>query len=616
MVNPVATASTTAAAQGTQPESEPQASVSTASSEEVRRAVSTSSTCDRKSPTTLDQERQQLVDQVYGSINAPMMQKLTSNQRGATWFAERVVDQAAYNAKNHFKELSQVEPHELALAKRQVLRQLDSKTINLIEGPKVNNGGLQSAQSYVAAQAILDSVTHYSAHQTLQNFRSQGGDDDNFVRIVGPALSREGKFAWTLSERKRDAEILQHELVHKLLMSEQIPQDCRYQVTDIRDPLAIGPEFEQMRQIRKQAWNDHKAREATEAQQKQQKTMSDYITGARSESERAQVVRNYTAAVNDPDISPEYRETLNKVLAALPQDELPPTSTHIDSTQKTYRAAEIKRAQQFAPPEVVQAMQAKSPHAFEQSRPATREELDTMRGLLGSVSRDVSAALARSEKLARRIGETSSSLQKTDTAQVREYRSVCSELEKTIAQGQQLCSNLEKLQPGDPNYSQLLTQFKELQANIQHQGGLNDRRGELGREMLVMERRYRLGNEPAKKLEVLANLSPAEKEKYILTLEGTLTRQLKNSGDISHTLKAIQAIDSDPKRLASYLYRLESGGNHEAVEAFATALKDQYPLKNELARLLAESTSRLSDSQKKKVEAIQNALNSVPSLAA
>jgi hypothetical protein len=126
-------------------------------------------------------------------------------------------------------------------------------------------------------------------------------------------------------------------------------------------------------------------------------------------------------------------------------------------------------------------------------------------------------------------------------------------------------------------------------------------------DVMAIERRYRLGTEEAKNLAALERLAPEEKRKALVALEGTMSAQLKPGADISHTLKAIEKLDGDPRRIASYLYRLERDGQHEMVEQFARSLPEG-SLKDSLAGLLTQSQATLSDAQKKTVASIQKAL--------
>jgi hypothetical protein len=261
-------------------------------------------------------------------------------------------------------------------------------------------------------------------------------------------------------------------------------------------------------------------------------------------------------------------------------------------------------------------MKAKDPVGYEQSRPATPKEIVQLRQKLQETLVSVERGLQRSSTLSDKMKGvhtfTSTSpdgqrLGQDDSAKLTEYQRSCRALQSSLDEINKVCSALEKAHVSDPNYQQLLTQFKNAQRDILEQGGLNDHRAKLGNELVAIERRYRLGTEDAKNLAALARLSPEEKRKTLVTLEGTLSAQLKAGEDISHTLKAIEKLDSDPRRIASYLYRLERDGQHEMVEQFARSLP-KGNLKDSLAELLVQSQKTLSDAQKKTVASIQDAL--------
>lgn len=586
---------------------------------DVRQHVGSSSTSDRAPAIPLDPERERLVEKVVDSLGAKVYQDLAKYHpgRSARWFAERAVDQAEVNARNSFKELSQVTDAELARATRTTLSKIKSKIISPREGPKANNGRLLTEQDYEKAGAILESVTDYSAHQTLKNYLRQVGDE-RFVQDVKPALTRGGAFAWSGTEWRRHGEQLQHELVHKLLMDGTIPQECRYKAKDAQDPHAIGIEHQERKEHSARRYAQAVEADRIRQEEKQQQILDGYITGARSERERAQIVRSWRTVAESPLTDEAHRNRLNSALekAKANDPRVEPVSKYIDSTKNKYSPADIDYARRFAPEAVLVAMRERDPKAFEQSRPATNQEILQLREKLKETGESISRGLDRSEDLLQKIesinGRTISSevsqLIAQDRSKLARYTQSCQEIKASLTKLNTLCDQLEGRSITDPEYQRLLTEFKAAQREILRSGGANDQRAQLGRELVMIETRYRLGNEQVTKPDVLTRLSSQEKSKALLTLEGTLSTQLAQGEDISHTLKAFQALDGDPKRLASYLYRLERDGRSELVEKFAAAVSSNTVLKGSLERVLADSTAKLSDTQKEHVKKIQDAL--------
>jgi hypothetical protein len=603
------------------PELQPVAQAPSDIRTQVSKLQADASVSDRKASEEVSADRQALVDKVLQRFGSKVFSELATHHpgRSAQWLADRVVDQAAVNAENAFKPLNQVTDSEIAKAISVTLSRIDNPVITPREGPKANNAGLLKTKSYEVADAILDSVTHYSAKQTLLSYRNAVGDE-TFVTVVTPGLTRNGVFAWTGSDFKHNGEKLQHELVHKLLMEQKIPQEYRYQSTDPKDLNAIGIEYQQQKEERNRLAAERRVAEEQEKELKNQQRLDGFISGARSEQERAQIMRNWKSAAESPATDQVHAQRLKDALdRARANDPKPaPISTYIDSTNKRYSAADIHAAQQFAPT-VAAAMKAKDPVAFEQSRPVTAEEIAQLRERVSVTRESVTNGLSRSEELSKKIGVLTAlgssgelgQLIGEDSQKLQGYRRSCQALQSSLQKMDALCNQLEKASVSSPQYQQLLTEFKAAQHDILQAGGLNDYRAKIGGELIAVERRYRLGNEDARNLAALDKLSPEEKRKSLLTLEGTLSAQLAAGKDISHTLKAIHQLDNDPKRLASYLYRLERAGKNELVSSFAQALADNGALKSSLEGVLEQSLSSLKPEQRQTVERIQNVLAGV-----
>lgn len=593
------------------------ATVSSGSRQYLKEQQSQVATNGRYVSPDLDPIRKELADKVYNSFGHKVFQDLAQYHpnRSAQWLAEKVVDQAEVNAKNAFKQLDAITDEELARAMRTTLSQIKNDIITPREGSKTNNSGLVSNSPYHIADAILASVTHYGARTTLQNYRAAIDNDAEFVKVVKPALTRGEVFAWS-NASKYNAEKQQRDLVHMLLMDGTIDSEYRYKAKEPGDLNAIGLELDQRKKETERRFAESRQADEQRKEAMHQEILDGYLSGARSEAERAQTMRNWKKIAESPATDEAHAARLTKALdKARANDPRPaPTSTYIDSTRGRNSAADIGAAERFAP-QVAAAMKAKDPVGYEQSRPATKEEIAQLRQKLQETQVSVERGLERSSTLSDKMKEvytfTSTSpdgqrLGQDDSAKLTEYQRSCRALQSSLHELNKVCSALEKAHVSDSNYQQLLTQFKNAQRDILEQGGLNDHRAKLGNELVAIERRYRLGTEEAKNLAALERLSPEEKRKSLVTLEGTLSAQLKEGADISHTLKAIEKLDSDPRRIASYLYRLERDGKPELVAKFAQSISSD--LRNSLEAVLVQSQATLSDAQKKTVASIQDAL--------
>lgn len=585
--------------------------------------VAEHSRADRLPSSSLDPERQQLADKVkatFGPKVYELLAKRPSGEQSTQWLAERVVAQAEVNARNSFKQLGDLTDREITKAIHTTLSQIEKNVIVPREGPKANNRGLISNNPEGVAEAILQSVTHPGALQTLQNYYGEVGAQ-TFVQTVKPALtSPRGEFAWSNSETKWNGEKLQRDLVHQLLMDNQIPLEHRYTSNNPGDIYAIGPELEAKRGRTNAVFSAHREADVAHKEAFLEATLDGHISGARSARERTDILERWTKAAASPatDEAQVWRLTAAVDRARANDPQPAPVSTYIESNKKKDSPADIKAAQQFNPT-VAAAMAAKDPVAFQQSRPATVEEIAQLREQLNKTKGSVAAGLTRSVELSKKIGVIEaggptgelSRLAKGDRSKLESYQESCKHIEGSLQRIATLCDNLEKATVTSADYQRLLTEFKAAQRDILGQGGLNDHRAKLGNELIAIERRYRLGNEEARNLAALDKLSPEEKRKSLLTLEGTLSAQLEAGTDISHTLKAIRQLDNDPKRLASYLYRLERAGEHKLVASFAQSIADNDALKSSLEQVLAQSVGSLNPAQRQKVEQIQNALAGV-----
>lgn len=553
---------------------------------------------------------------------APALAGNPQGVRGVQGLAELVVAQAELTANNHGKQLDQVTNEEWLRAKRVIVSQIERPTIGLRDGPIAYDQSLTLANPKEVADAIIDSVTHLGAKQTLLNFRNSfDGDDKGFVDAVRPALTRGEKFAWSTSELRSNAEKLQQKLVNDLLRNGTIPPEYRYRSDNPNDHHAMGLDYDRLKAESAQAFGAAVRAEEAAQQAKVRERILGYRNDARSEADWLRTKKAFEAAVRNSSTAPEVQGYMNEALeierARAPK--LEPVSTYRESTATTPTPSDINSAQKFAP-EVSTAMQNNAPGTYERNRPVEPREIEALRARIEVLAPAIERGLERADTLAQTLEsqarvlrssgqETNRTLLDQDRARVAEYQRVCGYLDSQIEESRELCDKLENMDPTDPDYSSLLGEFKAVQRDLLQAGGANELRVKLGRELVVIEGGYSTdpsATDPSANRAVdLSTLSAANRQKQLTRLESTLMAQLAGNQDISPVIEAIRALDPNPKRLVSFLYRLERSNSSGLVEKFASDLSHHPEVREGILQTIKDADQKLTTEQRKTVESLR-----------